>query len=95
MGNEMVRRLSPKTVVLLAGSLGVLVIGVGFVVASMLSCTEVQYAYGPTLYECPDGTYIAPSNPHPYFDMLMPWLLGGILVPLWVAYRYRNKKPPE
>jgi hypothetical protein len=88
----MARTFSPKITAILVGSVGVIAIALGFVIASMLSCTEIQYGYGPPLYNCPDGIYAGPTNPHPYFDMLMPWILGGILLILWSAYHYKNEK---
>ena len=91
----MIRSLRKKTVAIITGSVGVLVIMLGFVIASMLSCTEVGGGYGPWEYKCPDGVvYIDGVNPHPYFDMLIPWLLGGILILLWTAYRYRSQGAP-
>ena len=78
----------------MTGSVGVLVIMLGFVIASMLSCTQVGGGYGPWEYKCPNGIYIDGVNPHPYFDMPIPWLLGGILILLGAAYRYRSQGAP-
>lgn len=87
----MVRKVNRKTIALVTGSIGVLVIALGFVIAPILSCTEIHIGYGPSLYECIDGAYSG-SNPHPYFDVLMPWLLGGVLILLWAGHRYKAKK---
>jgi hypothetical protein len=91
---SMIPSVRKKRVAIMTGSVGVLVIMLGFVIASTLSCTEIHMGYGPSEYKCPDGVYFGVVNPHPYFDMLFPWLLGGILILLWAAYRYRRQEAP-
>jgi hypothetical protein len=84
--------VSARTAAVVTGSVGVLVILIGFAVASILSCTKIQADYGPPLYACSDGTYVSATNPHPYFDVLLPWVLGGLLIILWTTYRYKYRK---
>lgn len=74
---------------------GVLIIVAGLMVASTLSCGESQFGHGPPIYTCPDGIYSGPANPHPFFDTLMPWLLGGALLLLTAAYRYEKSRAPK
>ena len=89
----MIRSVRKKTVAIITGSVGVLVIVLGFVIAPLVSCTDLSGGYGPGVFKCPGGIYSS-SNIYPYFDMLSPWLLGGILILLWTAYRYTSQGAP-
>ena len=80
-----------KRIAVLTGSIGIFVIVIGLIAASLLSCREIGGGYGPWEYVCPDGIYWG-DNPHPYFDMFVPWLIGGMLVILWAAYRYESAR---
>jgi hypothetical protein len=88
--------LSQRIRLFVTGCVGVIVIALGFVIAPILSCNEIHKGYGPSLFICPDGTFIGSTNPHPYFDMLTPWLLFGLLILLWAAYQFQNEsKQPQ
>ena len=83
----MIQSVRKNSVAIITGSVGVLLIILGFVVASRLSCAQV-YAQ---VYVCPKGVIFGRVNPHPYFDILFPWLFGGVLVLFWAAYRYTSQ----
>jgi len=86
----MIHSVSKKTVAIITGGVGVLVIALGFVIAPLISCTGISVGFGPELFKCPGGIY-GYSDTYPYFDMLFPWLFGGVLILFWTAYRYTSR----
>jgi hypothetical protein len=82
---------NPKSVAVVSGVIGVLVIAIGLLVAPILSCAEESGGYGLPIFRCPDGVH-SYSNIYPYSDMLMPWLRGGILLLVMALYNYTKWK---